>query len=232
MKRVAIIPARGGSKRLPKKNIMPFCGRPMIAWTVLAAQQSGLFDRVLVSTDSEEIASVVREECGLETPFLRLDAADDISPVSVATLHALEQLAEIGEDFDRVVQLMANCPIRGATEIQHLVGEMETKGADSAISCFAFGWMNPWWAFGLKDDGGADWKFPEALKMRSQDLDTLYCPSGAIWASTTAALRANRDFKGPGAIYVPLDWEACVDIDDAHDLRFAEAVAGMVGLRG
>jgi len=83
--RVAIIPARGGSKRIEKKNIINFCGKPMIAWTIEAAKKSEMFERVVVSTDDQEIAEVARQ-CGASVPFLRKQYADDISPVSLATI--------------------------------------------------------------------------------------------------------------------------------------------------
>ena len=90
MTRIAIIPARGGSKRIPLKNIIPFQGRPMISWSISAALDTGLFDRVLVSTEDEEIAAIGRS-AGAEVPFLRRGHFDDHTPVSLATLTALEQ---------------------------------------------------------------------------------------------------------------------------------------------
>ncbi|MDZ7846861.1 MAG: hypothetical protein U5L96_08860 [Owenweeksia sp.] len=108
--RVAVIPARGGSQRIPHKNITDFEGKPLIAWTVRAAQRSGLCDKIVVSTDSEEIARVSRE-WGAEVPFLRDAYADHHSPVSEATLRTLTQLEEAGETYDEVVQLFAVCPL-------------------------------------------------------------------------------------------------------------------------
>jgi CMP-N-acetylneuraminic acid synthetase len=113
---VAIIPARGGSKRIPKKNIIDFNGKPLIAWTIEAAKKSGLFEKIIVSTDSEEIAEVAREY-GAEVPFLRDTAADDHSPVSEATLRTILQLEEAGEFYDEVVQLFAVCPLRDDVDI-------------------------------------------------------------------------------------------------------------------
>ena len=90
---IAVIPARGGSKRIPRKNIIGFFGKPLIAWTIDAARESGLFDRVLVSTDDAEIAAIARD-WGAEVPFLRDRHADDVAPVARATLRALEQVRE------------------------------------------------------------------------------------------------------------------------------------------
>jgi N-acylneuraminate cytidylyltransferase len=201
----------------------------MILWTIEAAKESGIFDRILVSTDSKEIVECVYSHAEIETPFLRDSAADDHSPVSEATLRALIQLNEqLGESYDEVYQLMANCPIRGAEDILKVHGVM--KGNVAALSCFQFGWMNPWWAFKISDKGEADWLFPDAITQRSQDLEDLYCPSGAIWAATVEGFKQYRNFKMPGAIQVPLSWQSCVDIDDEGDLQFAEAVATLRGL--
>ena len=113
MKNIAIIPARGGSKRIPNKNITPFMGKPMIQWTIEAALKSEIFEDVLVSTDSPKIAEISKDS-GAICPFLR-DAkdADDMISVNVATTNALIKMEEESKkEYDNVVQLMPNCPIR------------------------------------------------------------------------------------------------------------------------
>lgn len=224
---IAIIPARGGSKRIPRKNIVDFCGKPMIAWTIEAALDSGLFDTVLVSTDDEEIASVARQ-FGADVPFLRTVHHEDTAQVSKATLTALDQLvAYTCREFGIVVQLMPNCPLRWAGDIRSAYDHFDESGASMQISCFQLGWINPWWALRLDESGHGTPLFPEARQKRSQELETLYCLSGAIWIARTAALRAAGDFYGPGHIYCPLDWKAAVDIDDQDDLEFAKALFSM-----
>src|SRR5690554_5095321 len=105
-RRIAIIPARGGSKRIPEKNILEFFGKPMIAWTIQAAKDSGVFDRILVSTDDPKIGEVSKE-WGAEVPFLRQEFADDYTPVSEASASALQQAIDYwGEDYSSVTQLM------------------------------------------------------------------------------------------------------------------------------
>lgn len=222
---IAIIPARGGSKRMPRKNITPFRGRPMIGWTIEAALDSGLFSRVLVSTDDEDIAEIARSE-GAVVPFLRDTKADAHSPVSDATIRALDQAeAHWHTGFDIVVQLMANCPLRGAPEIAAAVSAFEAGARDFQISVFEFGWMNPWWAMRRAPDGQPERLFPQASSARSQDLDRLYCPTGAIWIARVEALRRAGTFYGPGHVIEPIGWEAAIDIDDMMDLRMAEALA-------
>ncbi|WP_372763553.1 cytidylyltransferase domain-containing protein [Litorivivens sp.] len=221
---IAVIPARGGSKRIPRKNIMDFFGKPMIAWTIEAAIQSGCFQRVVVSTDDEEIATVAREY-GAEVPFLRMQNADDYSPVSQATLTALTQAeSHWNESYQTVVQLMANCPIRGAADIRSALETFQKHDRVFQISCFRYGWMNPWWAARLAEDNKPEPVFSGANTKRSQDLETLYCPTGAIWIANVEQLRVADTFYGTGHVFEPVAWTSAVDIDDMDDLLMAKAV--------
>ncbi|MDC0309184.1 acylneuraminate cytidylyltransferase family protein [bacterium] len=223
MKHIAIILARGGSKRLPRKNILDFHGKPMIAWTIEAALQSAQYDHVLVSTDDPEIAEIARS-FGAEVPFLRDAAADDITPSSEATLAALRQAEQHwGEQFDAVSQLMANCPLRDAEDITAAVQNFINQGAESQICSFRFGWMNPWWAAKLGEQGRPDYLFPEARVTRSQDLPPLYCPSGAIWIARGSVFKSAKTFYSPNHIFRSLSWISAMDIDDAEDLEMAKA---------
>lgn len=224
IQRIAIIPARGGSKRIPQKNIVDFFGQPMIAWTIDAALQSGCFTQVLVSTDDAEIAHVSLQH-GASVPFLRQQFADDHAPVSQATLTALHQAeAHWQTPFDTAVQLMPNCPLRTAQDIRRALAVFEQAGRTFQISCFKFGWMNPWWAARRLPDGRPIRLFPEAAGTRSQDLEPLYCPTGAIWIARAEALKSERSFYGKGHVFEPLAWTSAVDIDDAEDLQMAKAV--------
>jgi CMP-N-acetylneuraminic acid synthetase len=221
---IAIIPARGGSKRIPRKNIVPFGGKPMLAWTIEAALNSGCFAKVLVSTEDEEIAEVARRY-GAEVPFLRNSHFDDQSTVSEAVCSALEQAQKLyGRTFSYVAQLMANCPLRGAEDIKSAMGYFSAGTHEFQISCFKFGWMNPWWAVKLDGQNYPQPMFPEALKTRSQDLPPLYCPTGAIWLAKPDALLRSRSFYGPGYKFFSLDWRAAVDIDDYEDLAMAQVL--------
>jgi N-acylneuraminate cytidylyltransferase len=221
---IAVIPARGGSKRLPRKNVLDFFGKPMIAWTIDACRQAGIFDRVLVSTDDPTIATCARDH-GVEVPFLRIEAYDDHAAVADATIAALNQCAtHLGEEFETTVQLMPNCPLRDAADIRNAAERFQSIGARFQISCFRFGWMNPWWALRLDDKGRGDPLFPEAVEQRSQDLPPLYCPSGAIWIARTDALREARTFYGPDHRFHCLPWMSALDIDDDDDLALARAV--------
>ena len=223
--RVAIIPARGGSKRLPKKNIMEFYGKPMIAWTIEAALDSKLFDLVMVSTDCEEIARVSRD-FGATVPFLRTNYADDFSTISEATISALGQLKNYnGKSYETVVQLMANCPLRTSNSIKEQVLAFEgDENRYSLLSGFKYGMFNPWWAHQKKGDG----RFQKVLtdiktNTRSQDLPELICPSGATWISRYHELFDNGTFYSDDYGFHQLSWLEAVDIDDENDLDLAKA---------
>jgi len=225
---IAIIPARGGSKRIPRKNLTDFFGKPMIAWTIEAALESGRFDLVFVSTEDREIAETARR-FGAAVPFLRESHFDDFSDARPAIVAALERLEREGRAFDIVAQLLPNCPLRGVAEIDAALANFEKSGAPFQISCFPFGWMNPWWAAKVDTRGCPQPMFPEAMTRRSQDLETLYCPTGAIWLARMNAFRAEQTFYGKEHIYFPMDWKAAVDIDTRDDLDMAKALFAMAG---
>ena len=174
---LAIIPARGGSIRIPHKNIVNFCGKPLIAWTIEAANRTGVFDSVIVSTDDEEIANVALKY-GAEVPCLRDQKADEFSPVSEATIRTIEQLEENGKVYDVVVQLFAVCPLRSSDEIVQALDFFFERKAPLLVSCFRFVGMNPWWAIKLNDQFKGERIFEEINK-RSQDIPILYSPTGA-----------------------------------------------------
>jgi len=228
VKTIAIIPARGGSKRIPRKNVIDFCGRPLIAWTIAAARESGLFDRVLVSTEDPEIASVARE-WGADCPFLRDSHYDDHSGASEATIQALQQTREyFGEDYELTVQLMATCPLRGVGEIKAALAAFRQYRRTFQVSCFAYGWMNPWWALQLDAQGQGERLFPRHRGKRSQDLPPLYCPTGAVWLARTEALMASGSFYSEPLCYEPMHWTRAVDIDTPEDLLMARCLYAML----
>jgi CMP-N-acetylneuraminic acid synthetase len=224
MKIIAVIPARGGSKRIPKKNIIDFMGKPILAWTIEAAIKSKIFDRIILSTDSEDIACVGRE-FGVDVPFLRTDKSDDISPVTEATIVAVKQAERFyNEKYDVVVQLMPNAPLRNEDDIKKHFNFFIDRELDFQISSFKFGWMNPWWSFKQNQDGTSEWMFKEGVDKRSQDLEDLYCPTGVIWIAKVDKLIESNTFYGPGYKFCEIDWKHAVDIDNYEDLEFAKAL--------
>jgi N-acylneuraminate cytidylyltransferase len=217
-----VIPARGGSKRIPGKNIRELCGRPLIAYTIEAAIEAGLFARVVVSTDSPEIAALA-VRLGAEVPFLRsANLADDQTPVSAATVDMLERLDPDGRRFHTVAQLLPNCPLRTAEDIQASFGQFVDTGAGSQLSVTRFGWLNPWWAMRRDERMRLTPLLEEAMTKRSQDLPEVFCPTGAIWWARAEGLREQRTFHTPDRTGWEIPWRRAVDIDTEDDWQLAE----------
>ena len=221
---LAVIPARGGSKRVPRKNVREMAGRPLIAYTIEAALGSGVFGRVIVSTDDEEIAGIGRA-CGAEVPFLRAASlSDDVTPVSAATADAVGRLDPDGLVFADVAQLMANCPLRTAGDVCASHVAFLASGGPAQISMARYGWQSPWWAL---TRGAADRIVPlfaDRLQQRSQDLPELFCPTGAIWWATAETLRTHGTFHVEGRTGWELPWDHAIDIDTEDDWRLAEGL--------
>jgi pseudaminic acid cytidylyltransferase len=228
---IAVIPARGGSKRIPKKNVRQMGGKPLLAYTIEAARQSGIFERIVVSTDSPEIAEVARH-CGAEIPFLRdQDLADDFVPVSAATADMLLRLDPAGDAFAHVCQLMPNCPLRGAADIIDSYGQFIKTGADSQVSVVRYGWQNPWWAMRRNDGFALDPVFKEYATQRSQDLPELFCPTGAIWWARAPVLRREGTYHIAGRTGWEIPWMRGLDIDTEDDWAMAELLMKIAGSR-
>lgn len=195
----------------------------MLAWSIEAALQSRMFEEVLVSTDEPEIADLATNY-GASVPFLRDKAADDHATSSEATIYALTQAEQHwGKQYHTVAQLMANCPMRTAGDIKDAIHAFERAAAPALISCFRFGWMNPWWAAKLGPDGHPDALFPEIRNARSQDLPSLFCPSGALWVAQRRALVDSGSFYASGHVFHELPQISAMDIDDRDDLMMAKA---------
>lgn len=225
MSDIAIIPARGGSKRVPGKNIIDFQGKPMIAYTIEACIDAGVYSDIYVSTDDEEIAEI-SVKYGAKVPFLRENAADDFSPVSLAIIDMLKNL---NGSYETVSLLMANCPLRRKNEIEDAMLNFKKRKLNFQISAFEYGWMNPWWAFKIGDNNKPV-KIFEAENnafSRSQDLPKLFCPSGLIWIAKTAELLNSETFYGPGFELFPASWRYSVDIDSYDDLEMAKLLYAM-----
>jgi len=223
--RLAVIPARGGSRRVPGKNVRPLLGRPALAYTVDAALRSGLFERVVVSTDSEAVAEVALR-CGAEVPFLRDAAlADDNTPVSAATADMLKRLDPMREWCATVAQLMPNCPLRTVDDVRDSHAAFVAGGSCSQISVAEFGWQNPWWSMRLGAGGELVPLFPSEVTRRSQELTPLYCPTGAIWWATAETLRREGSFHVSGRTGWVIPWERAVDVDTESDWAMLELFA-------
>ena len=228
---LAVIPARLGSRRVPRKNIRDLLGRPAISYTIAAAVDSDLFDRVVVSTDAEEIATVARSY-GAEVPFLRRAAlADDHTHVSAVTADALGRIDPDGR-VTAVAQLLPNCPLRTADDVRSSYAQFAESRALSQLSVTRFGWQNPWWASRLAPDSTLEPLFPEAMTRRSQELAELYCPTGAVWWAGADVLRREGTFHVAGRTGWVMPWHRAVDIDTEDDWLMAEQLLQLSQMHG
>jgi len=221
---LAVIPARGGPKRIPQKNLRPLSGRPLLAYTIEAALRCGAFERVIVTTDSPEIAEIACRH-GADVPFLRdASLSGDFVPVSAATVDALERLDPGSVLYDCVCQLMPNCPLRTAEDIVDSFQQFRATRADSQISVVRYGWQNPWWAMRRDETFTLDPVFADRITERSQDLPELFCPTGAIWWAKADVLRREGTYHIAGRTGWEIPWERGVDIDTDADWIMAEVL--------
>lgn len=225
--RVAVIPARGGSKRIPKKNIKPFCGKPMIAWSIEAALESGCFDRVVVSTDDEAIAEVARAH-GAEVPFMR---PEDLSDDFTGTIPVIHNAAEaLGlADNAALCCIYATAPFLQAADIRHGLETLQKTGGDYAFSVTSYAFPIQR-AIRITPDNRTEMFTPEAFAIRSQDLEEAYHDAGQFYWGTVAAWRAEKPIFSADSAPVILPRERVQDIDTAEDWRIAELMFKAAGL--
>jgi len=217
---VAVIAARGGSKGLPRKNVLPLAGRPLIAWSVMAAQGSALIDRTIVSTDDEEIAEAARAAGG-EVPFLRpADLATDSASIIDAMLHAVDTL---GETPDYVVLLQATSPLRLASDIDDCIRLCLDNDAPAAATITPAA-KSPYWMFLRDDDGRVRPVIErETVGDQRQSLPPAFAANGAVYVARTDWLRRERTFWRPGqTLGHVMPAERSVDIDSLLDFRLAQ----------
>lgn len=222
MTTVAIIPARGSSKQLPRKNLRQLDGRPMIVHTVEAARAARVVDRVVVSTDDERIAAVAGA-AGAEVPFLRPAAlATDEARTVDAVIHAVDMLEIGGASVDEVVVLQPTSPFRTGAMIDAAVDLMRRVGADSAVSVAPLGL--PISVVGSRDADGLFRQLAIVGDVRRQAAPPAVRLTGGIYVTTREVLRSGR-LLGDRVASVVLDGPASMDIDDEADLRRARRVA-------
>lgn len=218
----AIIPARGGSKRLPRKNLLSLDGRPLIAWTIEAALGSQVIDEVIVTTDCPEIASVSKEY-GASVPFLRpTELSSDTATTNALLMHAIEQLGCSSNDI--VVLLQPTSPLRTSENIDsaiELLLERAGSGVVSVCECD----HSPLWTGVLSEDRNMGSFLPKELtEVRSQDLPVYYRLNGAIFAFTVDSLLAQQGIHYSADVYAyVMNSASSVDIDSKVDFFLAEA---------
>lgn len=189
-----------------------------MAWAIEHALQSGVFERVFVSTDSERYAEIARNN-GAWVPFLRDFGADDFTSVQQILVHELDRVEQVlGNKVDSFGVLQATCPMLEPSTIRSVYDEFAHGEFKTMASCFPFSHANPWWAFSL-NGREAEFVMSEPGRSRSQDRPTLYCPSGAIGFADAALYRDDPSFYGPGHGFYPISWREGLDIDEPDDLE-------------
>lgn len=223
MAHCAVIPARGGSKRIPRKNIRRFAGRPMIAHAIEAALSSGCFDAVVVSTEDEEIADVARA-CGAEVPFIRPDKlADDHTATVPVIQHAVRTLASTGRDFDLVCCLYATAPFVTRDLLREGLERLVRSGKSYAFTVAEFP-SRIQRALRIREDGRVEPMWPENALLRTQDLEPAFYDAGQFYWGTVDAWLQGLTIHGPRSVPVVVPTHRVVDIDTPEDWARAEVL--------
>lgn len=219
--KLAVIPARGGSKRIPRKNIKPFCGKPMIVWSIEAARLSGCFEHVVVSTDDDEIAEVARSH-GAEVPFLRpKELSDDYTGTVPVIAHAIKHFHERGILPAQICCVYATAPFVKPDDIRNALNEMTKTGSDYAFSVTSYSFPIQR-ALRVNASGGAEMFYPEHLSTRSQDLEEAFHDAGQFYWGQAEAWLTGRPIFGARSRAIILPRYRVQDIDTAEDWIRAE----------
>ncbi|MCU0974239.1 MAG: pseudaminic acid cytidylyltransferase [Burkholderiales bacterium] len=219
--KIAVIPARGGSKRIPRKNIRPFAGRPIIAWSIGAALESGLFDRVVVSTDDEEIAEVSRRH-GAETPFVRpRDLADDYTGTNAVVKHAIEWLSEEGTPAEYACCIYATAPFVQPRYLREGFDKLVASGSSFAFSVTSYVFPIQR-ALRVTADNRVEAIWPESIFKRSQDLEEAYHDAGQFYWGRAEAFLDDLVTFSRASVPVVLPRHLVQDIDTLEDWVRAE----------
>ena len=219
--KLCVIPARGGSKRIPRKNIRDFCGKPMIAWSIEAAQASSCFDQIIVSTDDKEVAEISRQ-WGAEVPFVRpAHLSNDTVGTVPVVVHALQWERDHGQDPTAVCCLYATAPFIEPSSIKKGLSLLEQAADDQFVfTATSYSspiqraiWLDP-------DSGDAHMWQPEQFTKRSQDLEPAYHDAAQFyWGCPKAWLSRNNLFEGCKPLLLPR-WRV-QDIDTLEDWTYA-----------
>ena len=217
MKNLCIIPARGGSKRIPRKNIKPFLGKPIIAYSIEAALKSGLFAEVMVSTDDEEIAEVAKQY-GAKVPFMRsAETANDFASTADVLKEVISKYQELGQEFDNFCCFYATAPLVQSKDVVSAFECLQSSDFTCVYPVVQFSYPI-WRCLDIADDGTMTRHWPEYENSRSQDLPKEYHDSGTFyWYKTKEWLSGKNKIGG-----IIVDEVAVQDIDNETDWKLAE----------
>jgi len=218
---LAIIPARGGSKGIPRKNLKELNGKPLIAYTIEEAVNSKYISKLIVSTEDKEIAEI-SEQFGAEVPFLRpmelaVDETSGIEPI----LHAVKWFYDKGCTFDYIICIQCTSPFRKAEQIDEAIKKMVSGGADSIVSVCESE-VNPYWMKVVEDGRIEDFLSNVPFYARRQDTPEIYRLNGAIYIAKTEVLLEYKNWYTKNTLAYIMDRKSSLDIDDITDFKFAE----------
>ena len=220
MRRLAIITARGGSKRIPKKNIREFCGKPILAYSIEAALESGLFDHVMVSTDSGEIAEIAKKY-GAEVPFFRSETTSgDFATTNDVLAEVLAEYEKLGMHFDVACCIYPTAPFVTAEKLKTAVEQLEASDADTLIPVVSFSYP-PQRAMVVEKERLV-FKYPEYLDSRSQDLQSHYHDVGQFYVFRTDRFAVNKKLMVGDILPFIVSELEVQDIDNLTDWKIAE----------
>jgi CMP-N-acetylneuraminic acid synthetase len=218
---LALIPARGGSKGIPRKNIRFFCGKPLLQWSIDVALAAPSVDWVVVSTDDPEIAEAARAG-GAEVPFLRpAELASDTAPGIAPVLHALEQLPEVTD----VLLLQPTSPLRLVEDVEAIVALRREAGRPAAVSVTPSG-KHPAWMYGLSPLQQLEPMLPTPEAACRQQLPPAYALNGALYLASREYLERERNFLTAETLGYVMPPERSVDIDSPLDWQWGEFLMG------
>ena len=221
MSSIAIITARGGSKRIPKKNIKDFCGKPIIVYSIDAAIKSGVFDEVMVSTDSEEIADIA-EQYGANVPFLRSDkASNDFATTADVIAEVLKAYKTRGQKYDYFACIYPTAPFVTAVKLADAMNSLKEKGADALVSVVRYSFP-PQRGFVINEEY-VKYQFPQYERTRSQDLEPIYHDCGQFYICSCEKFLNMHTLILPRTIPYIVNEEEVQDIDTTSDWNIAEA---------
>jgi len=216
-KPICIIPARGGSKRIPRKNIAEFNGKPLIAWSIENALESKIFSDVIVSTDDNEIAAISKQ-FGANIPFMRsVELADDFTTTADVLLDALNRL----EVTDYACCLYPTAPLLKHADFKNAFTKLQNTKADCIISVTEFD-FHPLRAFETNENGNIKFKWPENALTRSQDLPNLVHDAGAFYFFNSAAFQKQQNLMMEKTIGYAIERTRAIDIDTPEDFELAQ----------
>ena len=219
-KAIAIITARGGSKRIPKKNIKEFCGKPIIAYSIRAALDSEIFDEVMVSTDSEEIAEIARAY-GAKVPFMRsAKTSDDFATTADVLMEVLERYQEMGRTFDVMSCIYPTAPFVTPQKLQSAYDTLKKEQAVMAMPVVAFSYP-PQRSYVLNGNM-LEMKWKENYNKRSQDLEKMYHDAGQFYMYQVDAFVRLKGQMTESIVPVIVDEMEVQDIDNETDWKLAE----------